>query len=343
VEMDCSFILYACCIPVKGARRSIICDLRNQNFRFIPNGLYEILSKSKGKSISEIKKSYGGDFDEEIDGYFKFLGDNDFGFWCDEPENFPNIDLHWERPERIVNAIVDIDASSAHDFDKIFMELDDLGCKALELRFFVPVSLLELRRILAGTSLGRLRSIDLVAGWSEEMSPQALKELAKDNPRIQSFIVHSAPESRRIDLEDGVDIRYRQQRITSPDCCGQVHPGYFVTNLATFTEAQKYNTCLNRKISIDAQGEIKNCPSFAKSFGNISATSLHSALANRDFSKLWEINKDQIGICKDCEFRYICIDCRAYISGQNDIYSKPAKCSYDPYTASWKGLSRKAK
>jgi radical SAM protein with 4Fe4S-binding SPASM domain len=72
------------------------------------------------------------------------------------------------------------------------------------------------------------------------------------------------------------------------------------------------------------------------SYGNVRDVSLHSAVARRDFREMWEINKDQIEVCKDCEFRYICIDCRAYLSRQEDRYSKPAKCGYDPYTARWR-------
>lgn len=44
---------------------------------------------------------------------------------------------------------------------------------------------------------------------------------------------------------------------------------------------------------------------------------------------------DQIHICKDCEFRHICTDCRAYIEDPDDIYSKPLKCGYNPYTGEW--------
>ena len=32
-------------------------------------------------------------------------------------------------------------------------------------------------------------------------------------------------------------------------------------DLTAFTESQHFNSCLNRKISIDAEGNIRNCPS----------------------------------------------------------------------------------
>ena len=76
-----------------------------------------------------------------------------------------------------------------------------------------------------------------------------------------------------------------------------------------------------------------------RSFGNIRDTSLSEALAHPDFKKYWNIKKDDITKCKDCEFRYICTDCRAYIDDSEDIYSAPLKCGYDPYTGVWEDWS----
>jgi SPASM domain peptide maturase of grasp-with-spasm system len=114
-----------------------------------------------------------------------------------------------------------------------------------------------------------------------------------------------------------------------------VLPFYFTLNITSFTEAQKYNSCLNQKIAIDEEGMIKNCPSMKNSFGNIQNTTLQKAMKHQDFKKLWHINKNQIAICKDCEFRYICTDCRAFITEPDNLYSKPFKCTYNPYTTNW--------
>ena len=337
------FRLFACCIPVKGARRSVVCDLQRQSFQFIPNGLYEILTEHAGETSADIKAFYGHEFDVEIDEYFDFLLHHELGFWTTDPDRFPAIDLEWEMPERITNAILDVDAGSDHDLAKILGELDDLGCKALEVRCFHGCDLGELRRILEAARYGRLRSIDLLAGYSPELTPEALTELAIEYRRVSSIVVHSAPDRRELPpLRTGVRIEYRTETIDSPRCCGKVHPGYFTVNLETFVEAQRHNSCLNRKISVDARGEIRNCPSLPRSFGNTREVSLHSALAQRDFTALWSINKDQISICRDCEFRYICTDCRAYIEVPSDLYSKPSKCTYDPYTAEWKSPAASA-
>ncbi|GEN75154.1 hypothetical protein CHA01nite_08940 [Chryseobacterium hagamense] len=81
-----------------------------------------------------------------------------------------------------------------------------------------------------------------------------------------------------------------------------------------------------------------------QSFGNIENTTLEEALSKKDFKKYWNITKDDIEICKDCEFRYICTDCRAFTeaalrSDQGLDISKPLKCGYNPYTNEWKEWS----
>jgi hypothetical protein len=59
------------------------------------------------------------------------------------------------------------------------------------------------------------------------------------------------------------------------------------------------------------------------------------AVEKPGFRKYWDINKDKIHVCKDCEFRYICTDCRAYVEDPEDILSKPLKCDYNLYTGEW--------
>jgi len=73
--------------------------------------------------------------------------------------------------------------------------------------------------------------------------------------------------------------------------------------MKTYPELLKHNNCLNRKISIDTKGNIKNCPSTQKSFGNIKNTTLADATEKLVFKKYWN-NKNKIHLCKNCEFRY---------------------------------------
>jgi len=83
--------------------------------RLIPNDLFYILTDCAGLATTEIKRRFNGKCDEVIDDYFAMLTQEAYGFWCDEPELFPELDVSWERPEKITNAIIDIDSSSKHD------------------------------------------------------------------------------------------------------------------------------------------------------------------------------------------------------------------------------------
>ena len=51
----------------------------------------------------------------------------------------------------------------------------------------------------------------------------------------------------------------------------------------------------------------------AKSWGKFGVYTLSEVANNKEFQKIWFIKKDDIDKCKECELRYMCQDCRAYI------------------------------
>jgi len=76
------------------------------------------------------------------------------------------------------------------------------------------------------------------------------------------------------------------------------------------------------------------------SFDNIDTVKLIEVIESPAFRQHWQITKDMVKVCKDCEFRHICTDCRAYIEDPDDVLSKPLKCGYDPYTNAWSDWNR---
>ena len=329
------FKLYANCMPVKGARRSIICDLQKQRLRFIPNNLFYILTELADYSVADIKQKFEGKTDQTIDEYFALLVKEDYGFWCDEPEKFPPLDLAWDRPEPVTNSIIDIDSSSSHDYTEIFTQLDQLGCQAVQIRAYDPLSMNQLEEILLACQHRRLRHLDLVIKFQPELTPETLADFCLRFQLISTISVYSSPAKYTHEVVPlPVFVRYYTHEVT-PTSCGVVSPGYFSLFQEHFREAQQFNTCLNRKLSIAADGEIRSCPAMPQSFGNIRSTSLKSVAREPALIQIGSITKDQVAVCRDCEFRYVCTDCRAFTCDSDDPYSKPAKCSYDPYTATW--------
>jgi SPASM domain peptide maturase of grasp-with-spasm system len=335
------FLLFANCIPVKGATRSIIYDVQRNNFEFIPNELYSILTRCSKKTIGEIKDLFNRNYDEIIDEYFEFLVQNEFLIFVDELDaGFTKFNSQFDVPNAVTNCIIDFDAQSDHPLDEIKQQLDALICQSLQLRYYDPVSLQTLDDHLLQFEDSRLRSIEILLPFIQELTEDVLVQLNKKYPRLLTVMLFNAPENEQKQPEaSNVKIYYSRSAFQSEQCCGNIHSMFFRVNIRAFSEAKQFNSCLNKKISIDKRGKIRNCPSMKNSFGKIQTNTLEKALLHPDFKSTWGITKDKVKTCKVCEFRYMCSDCRAYTEDPEDNYSKPLKCGYNPYTAVWEEWS----
>lgn len=334
--------LFACCIPVRGYTQALICDLQRQIIQPIPNNLFEILTKHEGKSIEKILSFYDNRFDEIIKEYFTFLADKEYIFFTYFPESFPKINLVWKSPMSLTNAIIDLDfMSSSLDYNSIFNQLEELGCEHVQIRSFSNKSLSYFSTILNIIKFKAIISVELIIKYQKDFTNDVLINFCKMYPRIYTLNLHSAPDTKVVHIsDDGMGhVFWTKDILDSSLHCGINSTKLFILNINNFTENQHHNSCLNRKISIDINGNIKNCPSMPQSYGNIKDTTLEEALNHPGFKKHWNITKDKIHVCKDCEFRYICTDCRAYVEDPDDIYSKPLKCGYNPYTGEWEEWS----
>lgn len=333
--------LFSCCIPVKGYRRSIVVDTQRSDYFIIPNGLCDILVDYGYYSPKEIKNEVGLEFVDIIEEYFDYLNRNDLIFECEfkEINRFPKIDLGWEEPHYVINSIIDINERSQHDFEKIFAQLNELMCKHIEIRFFTQTTTNYLSKILEYTNNRCFHSIDIILPYNSNVSCDDLKSLFVTYQRVTNIVIYNSPDNRIVNniSECNDRIYFNNKEIKDSMECGVIKPSSFTMDLNSFCEAQSYNSCLNRKICIDTYGDIKNCPSMTESYGNIGNTSLQNVVSQKRFQSLWNISKDKIDVCKHCEYRYICSDCRAYLKESNNIFSQPAKCTYNPYIAKWQG------
>lgn len=326
--------LFSCCIPVKGSNRSIIIDTQRYTFFSIPNDLYEIIEKSDNIDSINLLSDCDDENSETLKEYFNFLIRNELAFTCDEKllSSFPKIDQKWDYPGQISNAIIEFDSKSKHDIKNIINQLEKLGCINIEIRFYYHIGKNALIEFLKSFEKSRINSIDLVIRSELGINFSFLKDIISEYKRIHIIILTESNKNEVI-MSNGSTmghIIHTTQIMSNSKICGNVSQSLFSFQIDFINEARKYNTCLNRKISIDVNGEIKNCPSMNKSYGNICDTSISSVLKQKLFRELWKINKDLIKECKDCEFRYSCMDCRAFVEDSNDILSKPLKCNYQP-------------
>jgi SPASM domain peptide maturase of grasp-with-spasm system len=338
------FKLFANCILVKGAKQSIICDLQKQKTKNVPNLLFEIINikQNLNLNINEIKSYFENRYDEGIDLFFNDLFKNEWGFYTTEIDRFPALSMEWDYPMPITNILLDITNTNLKFIENTFKQISSIGCETLQIRCYDDISVDFFENTFCFFDQSRIRSIEIITKYNSSFTKKGIISLHKKYQRLISVLLHSSPlkfDKKTEFVDERVILFFTSKEINSHLCCGVFKIEYFVPNIPHFTEAQKHNTCLNRKISIDTEGYIRNCPSMKEHYGNIKDTTLQEALEHPDFKKYWFINKDQVAVCKDCEFRYICTDCRAYIENPEDMYSKPLKCGYNPYTCEWEEWS----
>lgn len=344
------FNIFSNILPVKGYSRTLICDLQRNVSELYPLDLFYLLEELKQDSIETILENYDEDSKEVFSEYMNILLDKEYGFITenDWDKNFPPLSYEYKDPTILSNIVIEFDNM------KILYEIRESIEKLLISHLVIfssrNLSKNDFKEIDDCFKESCLEGIEIYSPYYEMVNEDFIKDLNKNTLRIYNLIFYNCNDFR---LEEGEEI-YRFTMNFLPDnlslkSCGKVNLKYFSTNITKVLEAINHNSCLHKKIAIDLKGNIRNCPSMSESFGNIKDTTLEEALNKPGFKKYWDITKDRIEVCKDCEFRYICTDCRAYVEnpetplsfgeGSGVRLSKPLKCGYNPYTAEWEDWS----
>lgn len=320
-------------MPVRGYVRSAIYDIQRRDYCFVPNDLCEILLNNKGVSLNELKHKYPEDV---IEDYFAYMLDEEICFICDRDdlELFPELDTQWHIPFEFETAIIDFKQSTFQLLDKIVDELNTYAIPNVQIRIFEAINKEQLLELISKFSESKIKYIEFVL--SNCFQKEFVNQIVKNNTKIGLFVLTDSLKKEIRNIEQAT-IFETPEKISSHIQCGLIQEEQFTIETRSYCESIQFNSCLNCKLGIDINGNIKNCPSMSESFGNIENTSIEEAIKHPEFKKYWSISKDKIEVCKDCEYRHMCTDCRAYLKQANNIYSQPAKCNYNPYIAKWKG------
>lgn len=344
------FQTFTNCLLVKGVKRSLVCDAQRQESDFIPNDMVEILEKLNAKiSIETLISEYGKENENIIVEYLQYLDEKEYGFFCELEEfaRFPTIDKEFFAPAYITNVVIELTKEKINRIKNIVPQIENIGCKDISLIFYDELEEGDFLKIFEWFYNTRTISLEITSKYHIKITPTFFANINTKLNHLTRLVFFSAKKNE-VKLRGNkilFDRVFSIKEITSFNSCGKVDLKYFNTNLPKVLEAINHNSCLHKKIGIDINGNIRNCPSMPQSFGNIKDTTLEEALNRKDFKKYWNLTKDEIEVCKDCEFRYICTDCRAYTERTHTNKdgldtSKPLKCGYNPYTGEWKEWSK---
>lgn len=315
------FRLFSSCIPIKGKNKSLIYDLQRNDVYEISNNFCEVIPIIESNKIEDIQNE-----NPILVNFLKKLVNDEIGFFCDDPTQFPKLSNKWEIPNIIRNSIIEISAESHHDFEKVFSDLNKLLCRNILLLFRYAPTEKIIKEILEEATRENITYIEI---WAQNFIKT--KKITGEFKNLRKIVFINSKKKRE-KKENSCIIKYSAYKSFEELCEKTPLKYYATTNF--YNESLKFNSCLNRKLSIDKNRKIKNCPFLNFNFGDYNENNILKIVNSEEFQKLWYINKDKINECKECQYRYICPDCRAFTKN-NQFDNKPRFCSFDTHTAKY--------
>lgn len=120
----------------------------------------------------------------------------------------------------------------------------------------------------------------------------------------------------------------------------QTIPRFSRLDKQTFINCLYAHSCWNGELCITPSGNVLPCI-FERHMvlGNVLQAPLREIVSSEAVARAWGLSKDLVEVCRDCEYRYACFDCRPKTSNRTgNLFSKPLECLYDPYKGKWAQL-----
>jgi|SRR5690554_2234541 len=244
----------------------------------------------------------------------------------------------WISPSKITNSIISITKQNklnvSENLDTLMNFYLNNICKHIVLRFYGTFTISNIKRSLRDLNKYNIHSVLIVLDFEKSYFTDAFGELIMNLPFNKKLIVFNSPFEKNFE-----DTMYFTKK--TKICGYNKSINEFRVNITLHSESQAHHTYFNRKLYIGPNGEIKNAPECEDSFGFIqdldNPDQLKSIIQTPEFQKYWFVHKEISDVCKDCEFRHMCVDNRLpYQRKENEWYHK-IECNYNPYIAKWEG------
>lgn len=316
------------CIPVKGFNRAIIYDLIRNNYFLIPIELFEIIKSNNiisfDNAVSHIEAEW---YDFLIDEEIIFEIDTD-----DEKKRFPKINTNFYTPFLITDIIIHDNIRTNHL--QLFRDMDIRNASIIVEKFDLDKTLPLLQEV----SRLEIDSINLLLieeniNYSDDLFDELSTVNQLFNILLFKSICTKKPDNK-LKLINIVEILHSFNQYSK-----NVFPEKLNVNFDHFFESYNHHNYFNQKVYIDKQGNIKNGLNNQESYGNINSITkkdFSELIKSKKFQKLWNVKKVDTLVCKDCEFRYMCVDPRVPKKNNKGEWYHTEECDYNPYISKWK-------
>ncbi|MBW8687985.1 grasp-with-spasm system SPASM domain peptide maturase [Chitinophaga rhizophila] len=330
------FRFFASCRIVAGKYSSAIYDLDRSVIYDLPNAFLEVIREVEVMPLEQMPEKYGPARYQQIKQFLDKFVEKELAFYTTSPECFPDIDLTWEKPWHITNAVLELDDTASYSFDSVIKQLNELGCQAIQVRLGCNFSTSQAtEQILKALASTQINFCELMTPHNDITAAEWIS-LMDLQPRLRRVYVYAAPDDavlyndnerygRKI-VSFKKDIRRENKE--------KIRLERFSPNILSFTEAQSHNLGLNRKVAIDSQGYIRNYISHPATFGHVNEHLLADVTTQPAFREKWFLPNDWIEGCKDCQYRYTCVS-NSDIRKENDKYYKTEMCTFNQQDNTW--------
>lgn len=179
------------------------------------------------------------------------------------------------------------------------------------------------------------------SGVNIQANTVIMKHNCEEVKTIKEFIYNLTGKKGKIDLIRNVgkskdnlipkESRDLDEKIIRKPPFKGISKGEFIRNFSG-------NSCWQGKINITCDGKISPCimgGEFIDEKFNINTHTIEE-IVNQYLKKgPWLISRDNIKVCCDCEYRYVCKDCRPIAIVNGNVNTRGSNCKYNPYERSW--------
>ena len=344
---DMYLLLYNDVIIAKGLSQSLIYDLSEKRLFGVPNSFVDAVNMLQGNIIGNIIDSFSQSEKSIIISYIDFLVSNNLAHLVSDIRQFGTRTQYMKGFKERLNlstsilesAIIDIDRMSSFDIKSLLKRLTNLKCRKVLMRFWECNMSFFTKALSCIRESNSISYLDLYI--PNEMFLQ-IRSLLVQEPKVFNILAYQCSESSvSVIKEDVAELRkviYKCiKESLAPSDCGNIYFGNtaLIPNRDYVLRNMFVNSCLYKKISVDSEGLVKNCPSMKNNFGYVDSVDLLKIIENSEFRKYWYISKDEISTCHTCQYRYSCFDCRAY-TNDGTLYGCPSKCHFSLLSNYWK-------
>lgn len=286
---------------------------------------------TKGYQRNTYVDFYKSEYSFEANNYILEEVKNTLGIEVSE-ENY----LSWSSPSVINNCVITVSRfNQLYVSDKLDLILGFCSaslCKHLVFRFQDSIEIEDIRSTLRNLSEYEIHSVLVICDFEEKYFSDDFGELIMSLPLNKKLIVLKSPFEKN--FEDTMFFTQADGLYSTEKSQNDIQ-----ANLTFFSESLKFNTYFNRKLFIGEFGEIKNAPECTESYGNIeeldSADDLFNIVTSSGFQKYWRVHKELIDVCKECEFRHMCLDNRVPEKRKDNEWYHTSECEYNPFIGKW--------